>query len=187
MHGSCGMPRVPSSSITRAGRGNSVFTIVSSSTRAAVSCSSAAANSTLIQKARQGGAGGEVAIALAYQTEYTTVLGDLREVELSGAERNCVLKYKTDAPAGKARRAGNCGTNRNRAIMDGGSNDLVPLAMRKDRPLGSLISILITFLVIILVLYLVNMLPIDGRAKQIVRIIVIIIGVLSLLKYLAVF
>ena len=42
-------------------------------------------------------------------------------------------------------------------------------------------------LVIILVLYLVNMLPIDGRAKQIVRIIVIIIGVISLLKYLAVF
>jgi hypothetical protein len=50
-----------------------------------------------------------------------------------------------------------------------------------------LISLLITFLVIILVLYLVNMLPIDGRAKQIVRIIVIIIGVLSLLKYLTVF
>jgi hypothetical protein len=50
-----------------------------------------------------------------------------------------------------------------------------------------LISILITFLVIILILYLVNLLPIDGRAKQIVRIIVIIIGVLSMLKYLAVF
>ena len=50
-----------------------------------------------------------------------------------------------------------------------------------------IISALITFLVIILVLYLVNMLPIDGRAKQIVRIIVIIIGVISLLKYLAVF
>ena len=50
-----------------------------------------------------------------------------------------------------------------------------------------LISILITFLVIILVLYLVNMLPIDGRAKQFIRIIVIIIGVLSMLKYLAIF
>jgi hypothetical protein len=50
-----------------------------------------------------------------------------------------------------------------------------------------LISLLITFLVIILVLYLVNMLPIDGRAKQIVRVIVIIIGVLSLLKYIAIF
>lgn len=50
-----------------------------------------------------------------------------------------------------------------------------------------IISILITFLVIILVLYLVNMLPIDGRAKHIVRVIVIIIGIISLLKYLAVF
>lgn len=50
-----------------------------------------------------------------------------------------------------------------------------------------LISALITFVVVLLVLYLVNMLPIDGRAKQIVRVIVIIIGVLSLLRYLAVF
>ena len=50
-----------------------------------------------------------------------------------------------------------------------------------------LISILITFLVIILVLYLVNMLPIDGRAKQIARVVVIILGVISLLKYIAVF
>lgn len=50
-----------------------------------------------------------------------------------------------------------------------------------------LISILITFLVIILILYLVNMLPLDGRAKQIVRVIVIVIGIISLLKYLAVF
>lgn len=50
-----------------------------------------------------------------------------------------------------------------------------------------IISVLITFLVIILVLYLVNMLPIKGQAKQIVRVIVIIIGVLSLLKYLAIY
>jgi hypothetical protein len=50
-----------------------------------------------------------------------------------------------------------------------------------------IISILITFLVIILVLYLIDRLPIDGRAKQIVRVIVIIIGVLSLLKYLAIY
>ena len=50
-----------------------------------------------------------------------------------------------------------------------------------------IIGVLITFLVVILVLYLVNMLPIDGRAKQIVRVIVIIIGIISLLKYLAVF
>ncbi len=50
-----------------------------------------------------------------------------------------------------------------------------------------IISILITFLVVILVLYLINMLPLDGRAKQIARVIVIIIGIVSLLKYLAVF
>ncbi|HTH34113.1 MAG TPA: Thivi_2564 family membrane protein [Xanthobacteraceae bacterium] len=50
-----------------------------------------------------------------------------------------------------------------------------------------LISILITFLVVILVLYLVNMLPIDGRAKHIVRVVVIVIGIISLLRYLAVF
>jgi hypothetical protein len=47
-----------------------------------------------------------------------------------------------------------------------------------------LIRALITFLIVLLVLYLINMLPIDGRAKQIVRVIVIIIGVLSLLSYL---
>jgi hypothetical protein len=50
-----------------------------------------------------------------------------------------------------------------------------------------LIGVLITFVVIILVLYLVNLLPLDGRAKQIVRAIVIVIGIVSLLKYLAVF
>jgi hypothetical protein len=50
-----------------------------------------------------------------------------------------------------------------------------------------LIGVLITFVVISLVLYLVNLLPLDGRAKQIVRAIVIIIGIVSLLKYLAVF
>ena len=50
-----------------------------------------------------------------------------------------------------------------------------------------LISILVTFLVVILVLYLIGMLPIDGRAKQIARVIVIVIGVISLLRYLAVF
>jgi hypothetical protein len=53
--------------------------------------------------------------------------------------------------------------------------------------MNTLIGALITFVVIILVLYLVNILPIDGRAKQIVQIIVIIIGIISLLKYLAVF
>jgi hypothetical protein len=47
-----------------------------------------------------------------------------------------------------------------------------------------LIGALITFVVVLLVLYLVNMLPIDGRTRRIVRVIVIIIGLLSLLSYL---
>jgi hypothetical protein len=50
-----------------------------------------------------------------------------------------------------------------------------------------LIGALVTFLVVILILYLINMLPLDGRAKQIARVIVIVLGVISLLKYLAVF
>ena len=45
-----------------------------------------------------------------------------------------------------------------------------------------LVNALITFLIVILVLYLVNMLPINGRAKQTVRLIVIVIGILSLLR-----
>lgn len=52
--------------------------------------------------------------------------------------------------------------------------------------IGILINALVTLLVVLLVLYLVNMLPIDGRAKQIVRIIVIIIGILSIVRSLAV-
>jgi hypothetical protein len=50
-----------------------------------------------------------------------------------------------------------------------------------------LVGVLITFLVVILVLYLINLLPLDGRAKNIARVVVIIIGIISLLKYLAVF
>ena len=53
--------------------------------------------------------------------------------------------------------------------------------------MSTLISVLITFVVVILVLYLVNLLPIDGRAKQIVRVIVIILGILSLLRALTAF
>jgi hypothetical protein len=52
--------------------------------------------------------------------------------------------------------------------------------------MSALIGALITFVVVILVLYLVNMLPVEGRIKQIIRVVVIIIGVLSLLKYLGV-
>jgi hypothetical protein len=74
--------------------------------------------------------------------------------------------------------------------VEPGSVTRVHAAVRPQKRIAImslLISALITFVVIILVLYLVNMLPIDGRAKQIVRVIVIIIGILSLLKYLAVF
>jgi hypothetical protein len=53
--------------------------------------------------------------------------------------------------------------------------------------MNALIGALVTFVVIILVLYLVNLLPIDGRARQIVTIVVVIIGIVSLLKYLAIF
>jgi hypothetical protein len=63
---------------------------------------------------------------------------------------------------------------------------LSPSAMPKGNS-KMLIGALITFLVVILILYLINMLPIDGRAKQIARIVVIILGVISLLKYIAVF
>jgi hypothetical protein len=50
-----------------------------------------------------------------------------------------------------------------------------------------LISALVTVLVVILILYLINMLPIDRRAKEICRIIVIILGVLSLLRLIVPF
>lgn len=48
----------------------------------------------LMQRARQS-AGGELAAAIAYQNEYNSVKGDLREIELTGADRKCVLKYRT--------------------------------------------------------------------------------------------
>jgi hypothetical protein len=47
-----------------------------------------------------------------------------------------------------------------------------------------LMGALITFLVVILILYLINLLPLDGRAKQICRVVVIVLGVISLLRYL---
>jgi hypothetical protein len=59
--------------------------------------------------------------------------------------------------------------------------------LHSDWGLQMLISVLITFLVVILVLYLINLLPLDARAKQIARVVVIILGVISLLKYIAVF
>jgi hypothetical protein len=65
------------------------------------------------------------------------------------------------------------------------------IRVRRDRRRSNLggsmlISALVTFLVVILILYLVGMLPVEGRIKQIIRIIVIIIGVISLLRILGV-
>jgi hypothetical protein len=73
------------------------------------------------------------------------------------------------------------------AGFDQRATKLIPAGLARTFAMSLLISVLITFVVVILVLYLVNLLPIDGRAKQIVRVVVIIIGVLSLLRYLAVF
>ena len=50
-----------------------------------------------------------------------------------------------------------------------------------------LIGILITFLVVVLILWLVQRLPVEARLKQIIQIVVIVIGIIALLKYLAVF
>jgi hypothetical protein len=47
-----------------------------------------------------------------------------------------------------------------------------------------LISVIITVLVVVVLLYLVERLPIAGRGKQVVRVVIIVLGVLSLLKYL---
>ena len=52
---------------------------------------------------------------------------------------------------------------------------------------SALVGVLITFLVIVLILYLVQRLPIEARLRQILQIVVIVIGIISLLKYLAVF
>ena len=59
--------------------------------------------------------------------------------------------------------------------------------MEPAGPVQMLIGALVTFLVVILILYLINLLPIDGRARQICRVVVIILGVISLLKYITVF
>jgi Na+/melibiose symporter-like transporter len=71
----------------------------------------------------------------------------------------------------------------------GGSSALneQPRAFTAPQGTRMLISALVTFLVVILILYLINLLPLDGRAKQIARVVVIVIGIISLLKLLAVF
>jgi len=46
----------------------------------------------LINRAGQG-AGGQVAIAIAYQSEFNQVRGDLAELESSAADSRCVLTH----------------------------------------------------------------------------------------------
>jgi hypothetical protein len=46
-----------------------------------------------IDKARQG-PGGEIAVALAYQSEYNQTLGDLQELESTGVDKKCTLKHR---------------------------------------------------------------------------------------------
>jgi flagellar biogenesis protein FliO len=57
-------------------------------------------------------------------------------------------------------------------------------ATQNDEVTSMVISVLITVLVVVLLLYLVDRLPIAGRGKQVVRVVIIVLGVLSLLKYL---
>jgi hypothetical protein len=66
-------------------------------------------------------------------------------------------------------------------------DDAGRVAAQTTEGIAMLMGALITFLVVILILYLINLLPLDGRAKQIARVVVIILGVISLLKYIAVF
>jgi hypothetical protein len=49
-----------------------------------------------------------------------------------------------------------------------------------------LINILITFFVVVLVLYFINLVPLERRGKQIARVAVIVIGVASALRFLPV-
>lgn len=48
----------------------------------------------LMDKAAQG-AGGELAIALAYRNEYLSVQGELRELEAAAADKNCSIPWRT--------------------------------------------------------------------------------------------
>lgn len=63
-------------------------------------------------------------------------------------------------------------------------NSLISCNAKRGFCMYILIRALVTFVVVLLILYLVNMLPIRRRAREIVRLIIIIIGVSSLLGYL---
>jgi hypothetical protein len=50
-----------------------------------------------------------------------------------------------------------------------------------------LITLLITFFVVVLVLYFISVAPLGGRGKKVARTAVIVIGVVAALKYFPVF
>lgn len=47
-----------------------------------------------------------------------------------------------------------------------------------------LVGLLITILIVFLVLYLINMLPLDPQPKMICQVLVVIIAIVALLRYL---
>ena len=49
-----------------------------------------------------------------------------------------------------------------------------------------LIELAVTALIVVLMLYLVRLLPLDARMRQLVRAIVVILGILYLLRYLTI-
>jgi hypothetical protein len=59
--------------------------------------------------------------------------------------------------------------------------------LKKSGAIQMLISLLITLFVGILVLYFISLVPLGGRGKQIARAVVIVLGIVSALKFLPVF
>lgn len=50
----------------------------------------------LMDKAAQG-PGGELAIALAYKSEYIVTQGNLRELEAAAVDKNCAMPWRTES------------------------------------------------------------------------------------------
>ena len=48
-----------------------------------------------MQRASQGGAGGEAAIVLAYRTEFLTVQGELKELDIAATDRKCSTSWRS--------------------------------------------------------------------------------------------
>lgn len=48
-----------------------------------------------IERASQGGAAGEAAIALAYRTEFLTVQDELKELDIAATNRKCSMPWRS--------------------------------------------------------------------------------------------